>query len=210
MALEYSFFEVAGISGSVANCRLLMMLKGLYSELPAPAAYVSAASPGNKGVLAYATDRQIIYRSTGSAWEPVMVCMDGAPTTGDILYFNGTKWTRIAGGTSGYVLTAQGAGVAPAYALATGGVTIQTDVTGSRTIGSVYHNTTGKMMLVTVTCNLASATMTAFSDANASPSQVIGAVAANASPGGCLTFVVLSGNYYKVTGGTLVHWIESY
>ena len=139
-----------------------------------------------------------------------MVCMDGSANTGDMLYYNGTKWTRLAAATSGYVLTAHGASVNPTWALATGGVTIQTDVTGSRTIGSVYHNTTGKMMLVTVTCNLPSAAMTAFSDATASPSQVLGAVAANASPGGCLTFVVLNNNYYKVTGGTLVHWIESY
>ena len=37
-------------------------------------------------------------------------------TTGDVPYFNGTDWTRLAATTSGNVLTSQGVGVAPAWA----------------------------------------------------------------------------------------------
>ena len=36
-------------------------------------------------------------------------------TNGDILYYNGSVWTRLAAGTSGYVLTSQGTSTAPAY-----------------------------------------------------------------------------------------------
>lgn len=37
------------------------------------------------------------------------------PSQGDILYHNGTQWTRLAAGTSGYVLTTAGAGADPAW-----------------------------------------------------------------------------------------------
>ena len=43
---------------------------------------------------------------------------NGAPTTGDTIYFNGTKWVRLTAGTANYVLTSGGAGVAPAWASA--------------------------------------------------------------------------------------------
>lgn len=35
---------------------------------------------------------------------------------GDVLYFNGTVWTKLAAGTNGYVLETQGAGADPAWA----------------------------------------------------------------------------------------------
>ena len=35
--------------------------------------------------------------------------------TGDILYYDGTKWNRLASGTSGQFLQSQGSGVAPVY-----------------------------------------------------------------------------------------------
>ena len=42
-------------------------------------------------------------------------------TTGDVLYYSGTAWTRIGIGATGYVLTANGAGLAPSWqARATG------------------------------------------------------------------------------------------
>ena len=34
---------------------------------------------------------------------------------GDLLFFNGTNWTRLGAGTAGYVLKSQGAGANPAY-----------------------------------------------------------------------------------------------
>lgn len=48
---------------------------------------------------------------------PLADLLNSGGATGDVLYWNGTAWTRLAAGTSGYVLTAAGAGVAPAWAV---------------------------------------------------------------------------------------------
>jgi len=57
---------------------------------------------------------------------------NGAPTTGDIIYFNGTKWARLAASTDGYVLTATGAGAAPAWEATASALTL--DITGCQLI----------------------------------------------------------------------------
>lgn len=43
------------------------------------------------------------------------------PSQGDIIYHNGTAWTRLAAGTSGHFLKTNGAGANPAWATASGG-----------------------------------------------------------------------------------------
>lgn len=52
---------------------------------------------------------------------------------GDILYFNGTNWVRLAAGTSGNFLKTNGAGANPAWAAAGGGSTGTLDVSGFKT-----------------------------------------------------------------------------
>lgn len=42
---------------------------------------------------------------------------------GDVLYFNGTVWSRLAPGTSGHVLQTNGSGFAPTWVAQTGGTT---------------------------------------------------------------------------------------
>lgn len=42
---------------------------------------------------------------------------------GDVLYYNGTAWTRLGAGTSGYYLQTQGAGANPQWAAVSGGGT---------------------------------------------------------------------------------------
>jgi len=64
---------------------------------------------GNRGVLFFATDEKILYRDTGTAWEKVGV-VDAADLDGR------ATMAQMPDGTSGYVLTAQGAGVNPVYA----------------------------------------------------------------------------------------------
>lgn len=57
---------------------------------------------------------------TNSEYVQINNLFNGAPTTGDIIYFNGTKWARLTAGAINYVLTAQGAGVAPAWGVVGG------------------------------------------------------------------------------------------
>jgi len=45
----------------------------------------------------------------------------GSDTTGDIMYYNGTNYVRLAAAQDGYILTATGAGAAPAWEAAAGG-----------------------------------------------------------------------------------------
>lgn len=61
----------------------------------------------------------------------------GSDTQGDILYYNGTDWTRLAAGTSGQLLQTQGTGANPIWVTASGTgdmilASVQT-VTGAKT-----------------------------------------------------------------------------
>lgn len=71
------------------------------------------------------------YSSTLSA------AMDAAfgNTYGDILYRNGSSWTRLAPGTSGQVLQTQGTGAPPQWAPASGGGTVSQVNTGTGLTG---------------------------------------------------------------------------
>ncbi len=56
-----------------------------------------------------------------SEWVQINNLFDGAPSQGDVIYFNGTKWKRLAAGTDGQVLTTGGAGADPAWEAAASG-----------------------------------------------------------------------------------------
>jgi hypothetical protein len=87
----------------------------------------------------------------------------------------------------------------------------QNIVTGLRALGSIYQNTTGRTMQVTVTNNItAGGSVTVYSDSTLNPTTEVCAdnTAATKSP---ITFMVLNNNYYTLTvGGTvaLVCWTE--
>ena len=100
-----------------------------------------------------------------------------------------------------------------------GGPATQSVVTGSRALGTVYQNTTGRPMLVCVTASANTSGLTAItvaSDSATSPTTSV----ANAGGTGAVgitvavTFWVLPSNYYKVssTAGscTLSLWTEWY
>jgi hypothetical protein len=61
---------------------------------------------------------------------------------GSILYFNGTNWVVLSPGTDGYVLTAHGVGVDPAWNAPSGGVAISagTQLATSGTVSFVNSN----------------------------------------------------------------------
>lgn len=62
-----------------------------------------------------------IDNGTDSEWVKINNLFDGAPSQGDVLYFNGTKWKRLTAGTDGQVLTTGGVGANPAWEDAAGG-----------------------------------------------------------------------------------------
>ncbi len=90
----------------------------------------------------------------------------------------------------------------------------QNVVTGSRAIGTVYQNTTGKPMFVVVTAHSSSTTnFTAYSDGSNPPTTVVATtMASTAGWGEHVGFWVMPNNYYKVafTSGTLDTWTEWY
>ena len=95
------------------------------------------------------------------------------------------------------------------------GITVQNDVTGSRELGKVYRNTTGKPMFVSV--NYQSGTnqmLMGLSDHNDPPVSLVTIVQAMTNIGGTLVFWVLNNNYYKLMFGisspTVRLWTEWY
>jgi hypothetical protein len=103
-----------------------------------------------------------------------------------------------------------------------GGPTNQNVVTGSRAFNTVYQNTTGKPMWVTVTAQFSATANTAVSaitDSSSTPTTTVGIIYVDfnsASSAYAITFVVLSGNYYKIVPSgntplaTLNTWTEWY
>jgi hypothetical protein len=87
----------------------------------------------------------------------------------------------------------------------------QNVITAQRAYGSIYKNTTGKTMMVTVTSHVSSASsVKAYTDSSLNPTTEVGAtdIATTNNP---LTFMVLNNNNYTLTTtGTvvLVCWTE--
>lgn len=88
----------------------------------------------------------------------------------------------------------------------------QNDVTASREIdGTVYRNTSKKTMFVVVTATTAAVgNIVVTTDSAAAPTMVIGGHAHVAAGTIHFGFMVLPGNYYKVTntGAVKYRWIE--
>jgi hypothetical protein len=92
---------------------------------------------------------------------------------------------------------------------------VQQVVTGSRVIGTVYQNTTGRPMFVIVTSNStnASAVLNALSDASNPPTTSVDYLEPINQQRLSVKFWVLPGNYYKITmtaTASLYLWTEWY
>jgi hypothetical protein len=94
------------------------------------------------------------------------------------------------------------------YPINSGTLTDSGELSGSRVVGSVYHNTSGNAMFLSVRSTSGTPTMVIVSDSSASPSTVV----FEASP--VVTSVVPAfvpipnGDYYSVTGITIGSWHE--
>jgi len=79
----------------------------------------SAADVYTRELMANVADGKIWMRMNSGIKE-ILVMPSGA-TTGDIFMVSGNTFVRIAAGASGYVLTANGVGLAPTYQPSSGG-----------------------------------------------------------------------------------------
>ncbi len=84
-----------------------------------------------------------------------------------------------------------------------GGVTSQNDVTSSRAIASIYHNTDAVPRFCCVTAHsssAANASILAQTDASTPPTTYVAyQCLPSATNAQSINFIVLPGNYYKVT-----------
>jgi hypothetical protein len=143
-------------------------------------------------------------------------------TRGDIPYRGANGWTRLGHDGAGKVLTM--GTYDPVWSTPYTGPTTQTDVTASREIGTVYRNTTGKPMWITVTYTANgdgsnSRGLIFYSDASDTPTTEIARGRSGPQNIGNLnlttTIIVLPGNYYKAVQytslpSTIIKWIEWY
>lgn len=109
------------------------------------------------------------------------------------------------------VLVATGAnGKLPASILPGAGFSAQT--TPSRTLGTIYQNTTGNAMMVTIGVALGGSANVVVCDASPTPVTIVAfsSGSATAPDGFSITFLVLPNYYYQSTGGTLNLWTEWY
>ena len=65
---------------------------------------------------------------------------------GDVLYFDGSVWTRLPAGTAGQQLTTQGAGANPIWAATGGRLAFQAGRSGATAAGSFYRLINGMTM----------------------------------------------------------------
>ena len=135
-------------------------------------------------------------------------------TKGDLYGFD-TAGDRIPVGTDGDVLTDDsGAALGVSWQAGGGGFSSQTNETGSRSLATVYHNTTGKYMLVTILGGASSGgTLKLYTDSSNPPTTLV-AGATMASSGFVQTVVALvkPGDFYEMTGdggSNIQSWVES-
>lgn len=161
------------------------------------------------GSIAGITDLAVADGGTGRSSAVAYTPICGGTTT------TGAQQSVASIGTSGQVLTSNGPDALPTFQTITGGVTSQTDQKASRALdGTVYRNTTGKPMFVSVVAyNTSAAGMAARSDANATPTLIVADVySATTTVNMSVFFIVLPNNYYSVTKSTgtatISSWIE--
>lgn len=96
-----------------------------------------------------------------------------------------------------------------------GTVFVTTQTAPARSIGVVYQNTSARPIYVAVSAGAVNtAQVQAFTDSSPTPTTQVGqmGIGSGNSPAilyeGTLFFIVLPGNYYEVTGGSLNSWTE--
>ncbi len=146
--------------------------------------------------------------STGQTWTTSLQLTTFTNTTAGLCPASGGGTTKFLRSDGTWTAPTGGGG---------GGFSSQNVVTSSRAFGSVYQNTTGKTMFVVVSgiCS-SNGYMVVYTDGSNPPTTVISQqyITSGTTDYIAASFMVLSGNYYKVsmsTGtGTLYTWVEYY
>ena len=163
-----------------------------------------AASGGGGGTVTAVTGTAPI-TSSGGATPAIGIGVASSSVFGAVKV-DGTTITALAG-----VISAVGGG-GGGYA----GPTTQAVVTGSRVLGTVYQNTSGKPMWINITFTAVAGTdgINVVTDASATPTVVVASLY-NFSTATAITvsFLVLTGNYYEVvisigSAFTINSWVE--
>lgn len=164
----------------------------------------------------------IVLASIGSATATVTMVCDASPTpttvVGEQLSNSGfnvyflfvvpNNFYYKVSGTAGIVLSWV------EWTIITGSVTFSGELSGSRVLGTVYQNTSGKAMFVVADISGLASTvvLSAISDSGSSPTTTVAVYTANiASAHNTIFFCVPNNHYYKVTtssGGAVAHWNE--
>jgi hypothetical protein len=138
-------------------------------------------------------------------------------TVSNYIYFDGSKFNFnnqvfIAGNCN---ITGQYQVNGTPISTGGGGISTQNNVTGSRTLGNTYQNTTGKPMFVAITAVfLVGGFVQMKTDSSTTPSLLVGSftnASATVTVTGTVTGWVLPGNYYSTPCGSyqsLSSWIE--
>ena len=162
-----------------------------------------AASGGGSGTVTAVTGTAPI-TSSGGATPAIGIGVASSSVFGAVKV-DGTTITAAAG-----VISAVGGG--SGYA----GPTTQAVVTGSRVLGTVYQNTSGKPMWINITFTAVAGTdgINIVTDASSTPTVVVASLY-NFSNATAITvsFLVLTGNYYEVvisfgSAFTIDSWVE--
>jgi hypothetical protein len=200
---------------------------GSAGAVPAPAAGAAAAGkflkadgtwsvpPGTSPL----TTKGDLY-TYGTANARLAVGTNGQVLTARSTATDGVDWETLPTATTsqpgmvqpdGTTITISG-GVISAVGGGGGGVGVENDVTSSRALGTIYRNTSGQMLFVTVTV-VASATGTllGFTGASSPPTNALAQTSSVSGYARCVTFCVPGGYYYKATtdtGGSILTWTE--
>jgi len=81
------------------------------------------ASSVNNDIVTFSGTSGLLIQDSGQVMPSgtLVATSTGSPAKGDVLYYNGTNWTDLPAGTSGFFLETLGAGANPAWAAAAGG-----------------------------------------------------------------------------------------
>lgn len=150
---RYAEYDGLYYSGSIADVRVYnRVLDG-----PEITAYIQGASDPEYVAPSLSTSaltgaEQLVYRNPADmrayykAFSDAVVMAPSSPAQGDILYYSGSAWAKLAAGTSGQYLQTQGASSNPQWATVTGtggllkssgsGYALDNGSTGRGTIGT--------------------------------------------------------------------------
>jgi hypothetical protein len=167
--------------------------KGTLTTRPAPATII--------GALYFSTDNGKIYRGNGTTWDDV------TPAGGAVTSLTTT-------GSSGPATLAGGVLNIPQYSGGGGGgisssvVNKTVYTSASRAFGTVYQNTSSFPLIVMAKDGNVSGSAIGLTDSSNPPTTQVWSLQTFVAAASPIVFVVMPGDFYKVTGSVFGSWVE--